>query len=431
MAKIFKSSEDADVPALDFFSVPHTNASIKDLRYVVIHPVSGITPNTSVIHFAIKPNALNYIYLDRTLLYTRFKVRDGQGYAPTKEDNVWVINHLLRSLWRQVEVSVGGKLVTPGTANFHYKSMIKTLLYQLGSLGEESKMRTEMWAEDTAGAHDSLYGDPTNEGSDARHRWTKTGEAVEMEGRLNEDVLDIEKAMLNGVPIDVKLYVNRNETVLMADNVERKWRIEIEDAHLKLCTAEVGNAIIEAHSDALQRGILSQYFFKQAVLNNFTMSQGQRNFSQTIFQGKVPQRVVVAMVSSDRYMGDYTLNPFNFEHFNVSNMAVLVNDVSTPARPMEMNFEKRQFATALNSVLRTHPNLLIDNRSYDKGYALFVFDINPSMVEDALPLQKTGTVRLELQMDKALSEAVQVLAYGEFQSCIQIDNSRSVMYSPL
>ena len=430
MAKIYKNSEDADVEELDFFSIPNTNASIKEQRHVVIHPVSGITPNTTVLHFPIRPNALTYLSLFRTLLYVRFKVRDQTGAHPTKDDNVWIVNHLLCSLWKQVEVFIGGKLITPGTANFHYKSYIKTLLYRLCTYGAESQMSPELWAADTKGAHDSLDGDPTNEGSDMRKKWIR-GKSVEMEGRLNEDVLAIRKLLLNGIPIDLKLYLNRSETILMSDDPNKTWRLEIEDAYLKLCNVDVSSAIIEAHAKSLEQGILAHYFFKQATLNNFTLGVGQRNFSQTIFQGKVPQRVVIAMVSSDRYSGDYKLNPFNFEHFNVSNMAVLVNDVSTPAHPMEMNFKKHQFATALNSVLRTHPNVVIDHDSYDKGYSLFVFDINPSMCEDELPLQKTGTVRLEMQFQEALPKAIQVLAYGEFQSLIQIDNSRSVVYSPL
>ena len=137
------------------------------------------------------------------------------------------------------------------------------------------------------------------------------------------------------------------------------------------------------------------------------------------------------MVSSDRYSGDYALNPFLFDHFHTSSMTVLVNDVSTPGRPLEMNFTKKQFASALCSLQRTHPNVLIKHDSFDQGYALFVFDINSSMNEGELPLQKSGTVRLEIQLDYALTQSVQVLTYGEFQSCLQVDNTRSVIYTPL
>lgn len=431
MAKIFKASEDADVKQLDFFSTPPTNTSVKDKRYLVVHPVSGITSNTTVLHFQIKANTLHYLDLWNTLLWARIKIRDGDGNIPTAEDNVWVVNHILRTLWKQVEVYIGGKLVTPGTNNYHYKACMGAYLYDLDTYGKKAQMGTELFYEDTPGAHDSLDGDPTNQGTVTRQGLMGGGESCELEGRLGEDVMAIKKLVLNGVPVDIKLYLNRMPVVVMSDDAVKGWRVEIEDAYLKACVADVGSAIVSAQGQSLERGIRAQYFFKQAILNNYTMAQGQRNFSQTIFQGKVPQRIVVAMVSSDRYTGDYRLNPFYFDHFYVSNMSILVNDVSTPGRPMEMNFRKRQYATALNSVQRVNPNILINQESFDKGYALFVFDINPNMNEDELPLQKTGTVRLEMQFDRALPEAVQVLAYGEFLSCIQIDNTRAVQYTPL
>ena len=69
--------------------------------------------------------------------------------------------------------------------------------------------------------------------------------------------------------------------------------------------------------------------------------------------------------------------------------------------------------------------------SHDNGYSLFVFNVNSSHDEDDLALQNSGNVRLEVQFAKKLPESVQVLVYGEFQSCIQVDNARTIMYTPL
>ena len=51
-------------------------------------------------------------------------------------------------------------------------------------------------------------------------------------------------------------------------------------------------------------------------------------------------------------------------------MSVLVNDVCMPQRPLEMNFQKGQFTSALCNVLREHPNVIIDVNSFDNGYSL-------------------------------------------------------------
>jgi len=218
----------------------------------------------------------------------------------------------------------------------------------------------------------------------------------------------------------------------MSNNPDKEYTLKIEEAVLKVCTVDVGNTIVGAHDHSLSKGGMGQYFFTQSTMNNYTISKGQRNFTQTIFQGNVPQRITVALVSSDRYNGSYELNPFLFHHYFLTNMSVLINDVITPHLPLEMNFRRGQYASALFNILASTQNVLINNKAFEKGYGLFVFDVNPP--EDSakeLSLQDTGTVRLQMQFEEELPESVQVLVYGEFQSCFQIDHARAVVYTPL
>ena len=64
----------------------------------------------------------------------------------------------------------------------------------------------------------------------------------------------------------------------------------------------------------------------------------------------------------------------------------------------------------------------------NKGYGLFVFELNP---RGEFALQQLGNARLEVQFDDELPEAVQVLVYGEFQSCIQVDQARAIVFMPI
>ena len=120
--------------------------------------------------------------------------------------------------------------------------------------------------------------------------------------------------------------------------------------------------------------------------------QGQRNFYESVFQGKISHKIVVAFVSSQRYDESCSLNPFNFNHYNVNTMSVLVNDVCMPHRSLGMNFQKGQFTSALCNVLREHPNVTIDANSFDNGNSLFVFNVNSSHDEDDRALQNFGNV---------------------------------------
>ena len=143
--------------------------------------------------------------LQKTRLYVKCKIRDIDGGVPDQEV-VFPVNHLLRSMWKQVEVFVGGKLISSGSTNYHYKSMIKTLLNSCENEGMKQKLCTELFYEDTPGAHDSLNNNPMNEGSYYRKRIAGSGNTFEMDGSLGEDVLNLENYIINYVDFDLKLY---------------------------------------------------------------------------------------------------------------------------------------------------------------------------------------------------------------------------------
>ena len=99
---------------------------------------------------------------------------------------------------------------------------------------------------------------------------------------------------------------------------------------------------------------------------------------------------MVAFVGAERYNGSYALNPFKFDHYNANTMSILVNDVSMPHWPLDMNFKRGQFASALCNVLKGHPNVIIYAKSFNNGYGLFVFEVNPSQNRGELALQQLG-----------------------------------------
>ena len=68
-------------------------------------------------------------------------------------------------MWKQVEEFLGGKLLSSRSSNYHYKNMIKTLLYQCQNEGIKKQLYSKLFYEDMTGAHDSLNDSPYNEGS--------------------------------------------------------------------------------------------------------------------------------------------------------------------------------------------------------------------------------------------------------------------------
>ena len=165
--------------------------------------------------------------------------------------------------------------------------------------------------------------------------------------------------------IVIILYTERSSFLLMTNAPEKECNLIIEQAILKVRTVDVGNIIIGAHDHLLSKGVMGQYFFTQSTLNNFSLLKGERNFSQCVFQGNIPQRITVALVSSECYNGSYTLNPFKFRHYFMTSMSVLINHVNTPHPSLTMNFRNGQIASALCNILSSSDNVVIKRSFYE------------------------------------------------------------------
>ena len=82
--------------------------------------------------------------------------------------------------------------------------------------------------------------------------------------------------------------------------------------------------ILKSHARALEDKPAFYPLLKTEV-KTFAVGKGQYNVNlDDIYQGKIPNRLILGMVSADAYAGDLTKNPFNFKHYNFDFMCLYV-----------------------------------------------------------------------------------------------------------
>ena len=64
------------------------------------------------------------------------------------------------------------------------------------------------------------------------------------------------------------------------------------------------------------------------------------------------------MVKSEAYNGDFTLNPFMFEHFNIVHAGFYVNGEPTPRTAFNMDVENSDYLQGLLSLYRVSGKLM-------------------------------------------------------------------------
>ena len=74
------------------------------------------------------------------------------------------------------------------------------------------------------------------------------------------------------------------------------------------------------------------------------------NFKECINSGQVPNKIVVGGVRNIAYNGLYNENPFNYEHFNISNIAVHIDGQSDTVSSLDPYFTSSLYMRCFHSM---------------------------------------------------------------------------------
>ncbi|EFA12622.1 Uncharacterized protein F54H12.2-like Protein [Tribolium castaneum] len=417
---------------LDLFALPPTQTSIESGHWVHYKTVSSISEN-SPLEFVI-PGGEDYIDLSQTLLSLCIKIckDDGSNYAA--DNNIAPINNILHSMFSQVDVYLNQKLISPPNNSYAYKCYLETLLnYDSGA--KNSHLTCGLWYADTAGKM-NIVGDE-NSGCANRFKLTSTSREVDLIGHLNCDIFNQEKFLINGVEMRLKFVRSRDSFALMSsDNLNGK--IQITDATLLIRRNRINRSVLLAHAKALELST-AKYPITRTELKVLTIPQGVQGKSlDNVYLGQLPIRCAVCFVTNKAFNGDYTLNPFNFENFGLNYLSLYVDGNQVPSKPLQPVFvgTNKKFVSMYHTLfsgtgihfLNTGNGISRDN--YADGYSVAVFDLTPDLSShNALSwnLIKNGSLRIEVGFNTALTETVNCLVYGEFDSVIEIDKKRNVI----
>ena len=222
----------------------------------------------------------------------------------------------------------------------------------------------------------------------------------------------------------------------MAALPDANYRVKILEASLYVRKVVVSPAVALAHSKTLESSS-AMYPIRRAEVKSFSIPQGNQSFTrENLFLGQIPRRVVIGMVDNTAFNGDYHKNPYNFKHYGLNYLGLYVDNEQTPWRPLQPKFSGKDEAymmsyqtlfSGINTLFHDTGNQ-INREDYESGYSLFAFDLSPDLsCGPHFNLVKRSNMRLELQFAAALTTTLSILVYAEFQSLLEIDNTRNIL----
>ncbi|XP_058606803.1 uncharacterized protein F54H12.2-like [Onychostoma macrolepis] len=336
MALLHRMSEECIKSELDLFTVPLTQTVIEKNAYLEVPPLSAIS-DSSPLEFFIAGTGEDYIDLNNTMLFLPLKITRPNGADISDTAKVSQINYPGASIFSQVDVSLGDRLISQSSSTYPYRCIIESLLdYSKDKL--ETLFSAGLFFKDTAGQMDVT--DPVGRNAGLTKRWIYTAgsKVVELLVPIHSNIFFQQKLILNGIDIKIRMIRGKDEFCLMTDD-DVAYKLNIVSASLFVKKVSVSPSVRLAHAQTLL-STTAKYPIDRVCLKNFSIPAGSRVSNQeNLFLGTLPKSIILAMVDNDAFTGTYDKNPFTFNHYDLEFLAVYVDGQQFPSKPLQPDFE--------------------------------------------------------------------------------------------
>ena len=423
---------------LALFNVPPVETGIVDIYYKDFRPTGQLSKGAT-LEFDVNNTSSDYIIPSDISLLLTLQLLDDKNKPITSANEVAFVNFPASSIFRQQDLSIQQQIITSSVGSNHpYKCMFDVLLNQ-GRNDQLSWMALGGFEKDTAGSMDDFQAKDTgNTGLSNRYNKTKDGKKVIYKTKLFSDICQQERLLVNGLPINVKLYPSTDQFSLLyktqpsTSEASKSYSVNIEDATLIVPFAKINAGMLMAQAELMKRE-MALYPFTRSEIKGYNIPKGSYSWTMdNLFQDSIPKRMVLAFVESSAYSGHEQMNPFDFKTFDVSYIDFQVDGQTSGAQILQPDYTNGNYVTAFSRLFecmppdqKEPPN--ISYYDYANGYSMYLFNLETS--KDSLysnPL-KRGQTRLTVKFKKALTEPVTALVYGSFEALMKVDQARNVL----
>lgn len=341
-----------------------------------------------------------------------------------------MINYPLNSLFRQIGISLNGRVINSSDGHHGYRSYIETLL-NFSQNSKDTFLKSSGWTEEGTNM------DNINENLEIyeRRKLMKNSKVLELYGRIHGDMINQPLLLINNVDFRLKLQMHRPEFFILYENEENEPILKVLDATLYMKSCTINPKILLSHQMLLEKTSCN-YFYKSVTVKPFTLSnQGSSMISiDNIVLGVLPTSIWIMFVDGDSYNGDYKLNPFIFKHNYIESFSLFVNS-SQVNEPIVTDFENSDISARAYSnifsatgTLHTSGANLITKEMFSNGYFLLGFDLtnDSSCTNVCSSMSNTGNIRLEARFGRPLDKVITCLAYLQYDTSLSISKNRSV-----
>ena len=338
------------------FTVPPTNITYNGYRIVEVNPTrESITP----IEFVI-PGSHEYLDFSRSYFCMELVLKTTGGVNLADVSQCCLAPNAFHTIIKQPSMCVNGTLTTKQTDTYAYKLYIETIL-NYGTEDEDTILRpqgyysgldypthVQLVANNIDQTHADYKALPAEkrkaiDGLLKMRGRTTGGKTIILYGMPHVDLFNTGRMLIPGVDLKIRFMLNDPKFFMNGITaVNTDVRLQAGDLKMKFyaCMVKVRSDVYNHIASArLQRNLDVYYPTVRSEIRTYTLQNLHSTFEATdVFNGRVPDRVVVGIVYQDAFSGKYGYNPFIFKKFIITSIKQVVE--ADFLKPIALNKEE-------------------------------------------------------------------------------------------
>ena len=224
----------------------------------------------------------------------------------------------------------------------------------------------------------------------------------------------------------------RHPFVLMA--ATDTFKIELMSVKLYIRKVTPSPGVLLGHAQALTKGT-AKFPITRSTCSVISVSAGHSSHTEdNMYLGQLPKTLVIGMVEDEAFTGSCKKNPYHFQSFDLRSLTLTANGMIVPGTPLKLD-QTDSAAVCYQTLfyglhkLDQDSGSIIKREDWSRGYALLAFDLTPDFSHtDHYSLIDHGKVKLELEFSNALTQAINILVFSQFDNVIEIDKDRNIIF---
>ncbi|XP_069068403.1 uncharacterized protein F54H12.2-like [Pleurodeles waltl] len=340
MAFVHCASGECAKSELDLFSLKPTQTSIENSFFMEVSPMAALTPLAPTEFYVSGSNDM-YLDLNNTLLHLVCKITKANGADIEDDARVAPITYPIATMFNQVDINLGDRLVTQSDNMYAYRAYIESILnYSFDVL--DTKLSAGLFYKDTEAHFENTALDGGNEGFKKRASFAAGSRQFDLLGHVHSDLFFQDKLLVNDIDLEIKLNRYKDAFCLISGDAEQ-YKLVTLSASLFVKRVKVSPSVRLAHAGALQL-LNAKYAIERVALKIFSIPARSRfTQQQNVFLGQLRKFIILGFVDNTAFSGLYKSNPFNFKHYDINYAALVHEEAVIPAKPFTLNFGTSNF----------------------------------------------------------------------------------------